>query len=98
MPKAKLLPCLALILLAASAGADTALYDAVRDGDAERVRELLAAGADVDALSDNGLTPLHIAVLAGDYNLVRLLIEAGADVNLNVRGSRGTVYSQLCSL
>ena len=81
MPKAKLFPCLALILLAASAVADTALHDAVRGGDAEQVRELLAAGADVNATDDDGYTPLHRAVLYKAPDIARLLIEAGADVN-----------------
>ncbi len=54
----------------------------VRVGDPKSVRELLAAGADVDYQDNDGHTALMIAALKGHTELVRLLIAAGADVNL----------------
>jgi uncharacterized protein len=46
-------------------------------------RVLLAAGADLHAVSrnDNANMPLHAAVAGNQLEMVKLLIEAGADVN-----------------
>jgi len=43
---------------------------------------LLDAGADVNALSDNGATPLHWAAGSGCADLVALLLRRGADAHL----------------
>ena len=51
-------------------------------GDREEiVKTLLAAGADVNARSDDGDTILRIAIDAGNMEIVDLLIAAGADVD-----------------
>ena len=49
--------------------------------DTERVRELLAAGARVNARYADDWTPLHYAARFGNHAIVQLLIQAGADVN-----------------
>ena len=54
---------------------------AARDGNLARVRELLAAGADVDAPDHNGVTALMKASLNGLGAVVDVLLAAGADVN-----------------
>jgi ankyrin repeat protein len=41
----------------------------------------LAAGVDVNAKDDGGLTPLHYAVSKGYWTFVNFLINEGADVN-----------------
>jgi ankyrin repeat protein len=48
---------------------------------------LIAAGADVNARSDNGLAvlPIHSAVAGGHDEVVAVLIDAGADVNATQR-------------
>lgn len=47
------------------------------------MRELLLAGADVNAVDDEGRTALYIAAgRAGDAGVVRALLSAGADVTL----------------
>jgi len=57
------------------------LHDAVRVGDVARARELLAAGADVNARDGYGATALMNAAHAGNAEMVQALIAAGADVN-----------------
>lgn len=61
----------------------TGLHEAVAESDIERVRELLAAGADVNARDEDGATPLHYAGGECATEIVRLLLEAGADVNVH---------------
>jgi ankyrin repeat protein len=61
----------------------TALHKAAAFGPADIVRDLLTAGAKVDARDSRGLTPLHFAV-ASDFpsvETVRVLLQAGADSN-----------------
>jgi hypothetical protein len=60
----------------------TPLFAAVAEGDAARVRALLAAGADPNEreTGDNA-TPLHFAAATGQLDIVRALLDAGADVH-----------------
>jgi uncharacterized protein len=57
------------------------LAEAVRRGDSGAVLELLAGGADADALGRDGTPALHWAVRVGDRATAERLVEAGADVN-----------------
>ena len=54
------------------------LFDAVRAGDRQAVRTLMAKKADVNATQVDGSTALHAAVDAGDEETARLLLGAGA--------------------
>ncbi len=55
------------------------LIYAAGEGDANRVRELLASGADPNKeLSPHGETALHTAAIKGDPTVTTLLLEAGA--------------------
>jgi ankyrin repeat protein len=58
---------------------DDPLRIAVRDGDAPKVAELIASGADVNRIAPDGNTPLLDAAIAGHADVVRVLLEAGAD-------------------
>ena len=60
---------------------DFSIHDAAIDGNIEAVKQHIAAGADVNAKDDYGLTPLHFAAGAGHKEIVELLIAKGADVN-----------------
>ena len=62
--------------------------DAVANGRIERVRLLLAAGADTGAWDALGNTPLHVAAARGDSQIVSALLGAGA-IRAN-QPSRGT--------
>lgn len=57
------------------------LFSAARSGDAERIKNLLAAGADHAATDEAGETALMHAAHGGHVAAVQLLIAAGADVN-----------------
>jgi ankyrin repeat protein len=58
------------------------LFDAIGNGTAEDVRQLLAGGADADEIEEAGdVTPLMAAATRGDLEIVKVLVEAGADVN-----------------
>lgn len=57
------------------------LIEAVKAGDAERVRALLESGADAGAAELDGSTALLWASHRDDVETVRLLIEAGADAS-----------------
>lgn len=50
-------------------------------GDVERVRLLIAAGADVHEKTSDGETPLISAVMGGQTEIVREMLKAGADPN-----------------
>ncbi len=65
---------------------------ALREGHADAVHTLIAAGADVKALDDhpaeeffrqytNGWTPLHFAAMAGNTAIAAILLDHGADAN-----------------
>jgi ankyrin repeat protein len=62
---------------------EPALVEAAREGDAERVSELLASGAPfeegVDARGEHGRSALMAAAGGGHVEVVRALLAAGAD-------------------
>ncbi|MBI5395380.1 MAG: ankyrin repeat domain-containing protein [Verrucomicrobia bacterium] len=58
----------------------TALHWAAIYRHVEAVKELLAAGFDVNARTPLGMTPLHWAAAAGRTRVASLLLENGADV------------------
>ncbi len=57
------------------------LIEAVKAGDIDAVRGLLAAGADVNSRDGEGSTLLMLAAHAGNLAMVSALLEAGAEVN-----------------
>lgn len=55
--------------------------DATAAGDTTRVRALLDAGTNIDALDKHGQTALMNAARRGDAELVRLLVDRGANLD-----------------
>lgn len=70
-----------------------ALILAASNGDAVRVRESLAAGADPHAEARGGITPLLAAAYGGNVDAVRALVEAGARVNEVPNGFRAWTWT-----
>lgn len=60
----------------------TALHLAVAAGQAEIVRLLVAAGAELDARNGEGRTALHDSIELGQRRITELLIAAGAEVDV----------------
>lgn len=68
----------------------TELLQAVEDGDLDRVRTLLALGADKEAKTGRGKTALHIAAFSGHGAIVKTLLAAGADPRATTGEQRET--------
>jgi ankyrin repeat protein len=70
--------CAALAQAGAVRSAFGTVWQAAYHGDAERVRELLAAGA--EPIIGEGRGPLNLAAMNGHVEVCRILLEAGLDV------------------
>jgi ankyrin repeat protein len=68
-----------------SAAGTAPVADAVMKRDADAVRTLIKAGADVNAAQGDGMTALHWAARNGDVELTRVLLFAGANVKASTR-------------
>ncbi len=62
-------------------GGFTPLLFAAREGQIEATRQLLAAGADIDAVAADGKTALGLAIYNGHFELASTLVASGAGVN-----------------
>ncbi len=61
----------------------SALYSAVWRGETERVRGLVAGGANVNARTEDGDPLIREAIWRNHVEIVRILTDAGAHVNVN---------------
>jgi len=85
--------CTALLLIALSAPADE-IHNAVRSGDMEKVKTLLAGHAEwLNDPDQNQKTPLHLALESGHIDIARYLIELGADINLKDKDAASPLHN-----
>src|SRR6187402_105297 len=59
----------------------TALQWAVYDGDVERVKQLIADGADVTLANNYGSNAMQLAAEVANVEMLKLLLAAGANVD-----------------
>lgn len=70
-------------------GAALTLFEASAAGEFDRAERLIASGAAVNALSDDGWTPLHLAAFFGHQKVAELLLAHAADVAARSRNETG---------
>ena len=58
-----------------------AWFDAAKNGDLQALQDLLAHGADIQAVDDLQNSALHYATQHAHHDAMHLLIEKGADLN-----------------
>jgi len=80
-----------------SSGGITKLMVAANTGDLDRVKDLIARGADIDGTDDFGWTALRYAVRRKDSAIVQELIKLGADVNLASVSGRTPLMSAVAN-
>ena len=61
------------------------LWKAIREGDLQRCRALVLAGADLAATNSEGRTALHVAATVERPAITRLLLESGAPVGARLK-------------
>ncbi len=67
------------------------LLESVRDGDFQKTKELLAAGANPNVPDVfNGSTCIHAAVAAEDIETLQLLLDSGADPNIPTQNTESS--------
>merc|ERR1711865_599503 len=77
-----------------ASSADRALYSASRQGDADKMKQALKDGANVNFVADpHGRTPLHVSAAYNKKDGCRLLLTAGSD--LFVRDKAGNTPAEL---
>lgn len=68
--------------LAAEVLAFDGLHQAAWHGDLQKLKALVASGANLNARDPRGRTPLHVATFARQRDAIKLLAKAGADLDL----------------
>ena len=60
------------------------LMKVIKRGEADKVKSLLKAGADVNFQDRDGSAPLHLASRRNSLDIVQVLLDYGANVNFEV--------------
>eukprot|EP00005_Dracoamoeba_jomungandri_P002814 CAMPEP_0174250894 /NCGR_PEP_ID=MMETSP0439-20130205/911_1 /TAXON_ID=0 /ORGANISM="Stereomyxa ramosa, Strain Chinc5" /LENGTH=273 /DNA_ID=CAMNT_0015331075 /DNA_START=22 /DNA_END=840 /DNA_ORIENTATION=+ len=58
------------------------IFSYAKEGDLEKVRELLESGEDVNVVDEDGSSPLHWAALFDQIKVMSYLLERGAEIDL----------------
>lgn len=70
-----------LLMMGVVMANENELLDAVRDGELGRVQQLITAGVDLQAATEDGSSALLLATHSNRIEIARALIDAGASVN-----------------
>ena len=89
-PKKKPLPL--PVPVQAPAEKSIQLVNAAKDGDLDKVKDLIAEGVDVDSKNKGGTTALMMAARFDNLDIVEYLVEKGADVNAKNELGRSALY------
>ncbi len=83
MPRGHTVKTSVLLLIAyfASSFAQS-IHDGVREDSPEKIKQALAAGADINTIGQGGQTPLMNGVLSGKTAAVEFLLKQGADTKI----------------
>jgi ankyrin repeat protein len=65
---------------------------AARQGAIEAAQALVDAGANLNQVDPDGISPMQVALLSGHYDFAGFLIKKGANVNLADRTGRAPLY------
>ena len=61
-------------------GTTLTLFHAAKEGNIKQIKSFISKGADVNAMSENGMTPLHWASVLGFRDAAEILLDNGADL------------------
>jgi ankyrin repeat protein len=75
---------------------DEELFESVKKGDAEKVKEFLSKGIKTDLRDKEGFTPLHYAVIYNRKDIAEILIKHGANVNAKICWVKHPYSARLC--
>uniref|UniRef100_A0A0G4HFC2 Uncharacterized protein n=1 Tax=Chromera velia CCMP2878 TaxID=1169474 RepID=A0A0G4HFC2_9ALVE len=76
-------------------GGKRALHIACREGKPEIAEFLVSSGAELEAVTDIGITPLYYAAQAGETDLVIFLLRRGADAHAKGQNGRTPIFNAI---
>lgn len=72
------------------------LHSAARWNSVETAQHLIHCGADVNSLTNGGLTPLHVAASNPETEQILILLLSNRFVDVTIRSSAGETAKELC--